>query len=40
LHRDLAGTKIRVAFGANLPYEKWTHPINKEPSTRPAELVS
>ena len=40
LHRDLAGTKVRVAFGTNIPFKQWTHPINKEPSIRPAELVS
>ena len=40
LHQELAGTKVRVAIGTNIPFKQWTHPINKEPSSRPAELVS
>ena len=31
LHRTLAGTQTRVVLGSNMPYEEWSHPINKPP---------
>ena len=35
LHRTLAGTKTRVVLGSNTPYSEWSHPINKDPESRP-----
>jgi hypothetical protein len=38
LHRDLAGTNVRIVLGTNLPNEQWTAPIDKDPADRPASL--
>jgi hypothetical protein len=38
LHRALAGTNARLVIGTDLPAEKWTSPLNKEPADRPAAL--
>ncbi len=38
LHRGLAGTRVRLVIGTNLPGEAWTSPINKDPAERPAAL--
>ena len=35
LHRTLAGTNTRVVLGSNTPYSEWSHPINKDPESRP-----
>jgi hypothetical protein len=40
LHRTLGGTSARIVIGTNLPYAKWTMPINKDPSDRPAHMVT
>lgn len=40
LHRTLAGTRVRVVIGTNLPFEAWTRPINKAPVDRPAALAT
>lgn len=40
LHRTLAGTDVRVVLGTDLPYDAWTHPIDKDPAERPAALSS
>ena len=39
LHRVLAGTNTRLVVGADLPVEKWTSPLNKEPDDRPEALL-
>lgn len=38
LHRTLAGTSARVVIGTDLPGDRWTSPINKDPAARPPEL--
>ena len=38
LHRTLAGTQTRLVIGTNLPGERWTAPINKDPAERPSTL--
>jgi hypothetical protein len=38
LHRTLAGTNNRLVLGTDLPVEKWTAPIDKDPADRPAAL--
>lgn len=38
LHRTLAGSRTRVVLGANIPFEQWTAPIDKDPAARPAAL--
>jgi len=40
LHRNLAGPPYRVVLGSDLPGDRWTMPINKEPAERPADLSS
>jgi len=39
LHRDLAGTDVRLVLGTNLPGDQWTAPINKDPAERPTSLA-
>jgi hypothetical protein len=38
LHRTLAGTQTRLVIATNLPGERWTAPINKDPAERPSTL--
>jgi len=39
LHRNLASAPYRVVLGTDLPGDRWTVPINKEPAERPAALA-
>lgn len=39
LHRDLAGSKVRLVLGTSIPGDQWTSPINKEPADRPESLL-
>lgn len=38
LHRNLAGPPVRLVVSTNLPGDRWTAPIDKDPATRPAHL--
>jgi hypothetical protein len=38
LHRNLAGGRGRIVLSTNIPGDRWTAPINKDPADRPAEL--
>jgi len=39
LHRNLAGTPTRLVLCTNLPGERWTMPIDKDPVDRPEHLT-
>ena len=38
LHRNLAGPPVRLVVATDLPGERWTAPIDKDPAERPAHL--
>lgn len=38
LHRNLAGPPVRLVISTNLPGERWTAPIDKDPAERPSHL--
>lgn len=38
LHKSLAGTQTRVVLGTDMPFEQWSHPINKDASELPASM--
>ena len=38
LHRNLAGPPMRLVIATDLPGERWTSPIDKDPAARPDHL--
>lgn len=39
LHRNLAGPPVRLVLSTDLPGDKWSAPIDKDPADRPEHLV-